>query len=325
MKYEEKRETYANIATMYYMGEMSQDDIAELYQISRYKVSRILKKCRTLKIVEFRINNQPTYYKKLEAQIMNLLGLKSVTIVVPGSTLDESKANVGKAASRYLIDHISNDMIVGFDWGTTMQTLVREFSVDKKYENCLFLQISGNIVSPAIVNKGYMDGHDIVRALSAKASAKCSVFSAPYIVKNKMLKKLLLEEPEIKKHIDLFNKLDMVFFGVGSSTPERCASFYSSYLTKEECHEMLKSGPVGEIFSTQLNKNGQAVDNLLSGRVMTIDLDVLKCVPNSVALAAGAEKAISLISGAKGQYFNRVIIDEIAALSILNFFEKCNG
>lgn len=320
MKYEEKRETYANIATMYYMGEMSQDDIAALYHISRYKVSRILKKCRTLKIVEFRINNQPTYYKKLEAQIKELLALRNVTIVLPGSTLEESKANVGKAAARYLIDHLENDMTVGFDWGTTMQTLVREFSTDRKYENCLFLQISGNIASPVIVHKGYMDGHDIVKALSEKANAKWSVFSAPYIVKSKMVKNILLEEPEIKKHIDSFSDLDMVFFGLGTSTPERYTSFYSSYLTREECREMLKNSPCGEVFSTQLTMDGQIVENLLQGRVMTIDLETLRRVPCSIALAAGADKAISLISGARGGYFNSIIIDEIAALTILNYF-----
>ncbi len=163
-----------------------------------------------------------------------------------------------------------------------------------------------------------MDGHDIVKALSAKACAKRSVFSAPYIVKSKMVRDLLLEEPEIKKHMDSFMDLDMVFFGVGSSTPERYTSFYSSYLTQEECKEMLKNSPCGEVFSTQLTFNGEIIDNLLSSRVMTINLETLRRVPCSVALAAGSDKAISIISGARGGYFNRIIIDEIAALSIIN-------
>ena len=53
-----------------------------------------------------------------------------------------------------------------------MQTLVREFSANRQYESCLFLQISGNIASPNIVNRGYMDGHDIVKALSQKPVQK---------------------------------------------------------------------------------------------------------------------------------------------------------
>jgi hypothetical protein len=52
------------------------------------------------------------------------------------------------------------------------------------------------------------------------------------------------KEPELKKHMDSFMDLDMVFFGIVSSTPELHISFYSSYLTKEECREMLKKQSV---------------------------------------------------------------------------------
>ena len=59
MIFEENRETLGKIATLYYLGELSQEDIAEMYGISRFKVSRILKKCREYHIVEFHINNKP--------------------------------------------------------------------------------------------------------------------------------------------------------------------------------------------------------------------------------------------------------------------------
>jgi DNA-binding transcriptional regulator LsrR (DeoR family) len=64
MEYKDTRETLANIATLYYIKEMSQAEIAALYGISRYKVTRALKKCRAMKIVEFHINSQPPQFKK---------------------------------------------------------------------------------------------------------------------------------------------------------------------------------------------------------------------------------------------------------------------
>ena len=65
MQFEERRETFTKIATLYYLGEKSQDEIAQMFHISRFKVSRILKRCRTLKIIEFHINKYPDYYEKL--------------------------------------------------------------------------------------------------------------------------------------------------------------------------------------------------------------------------------------------------------------------
>ena len=141
MIFSETRETYTKIATLYYLGEQSQDDIAKSFGISRFKVSRILKRCRELSIVEFRIDSKPHYYSKLEAQIEELLPIKKCIIVSPGSTDLKSKINVGRAAAKYLEDNLKDDMIVGFDWGSTIQTMVTEFSPKKKYPGSLFVQI----------------------------------------------------------------------------------------------------------------------------------------------------------------------------------------
>ena len=41
------------LATLYYLGDMSQEQLSQIMGISRTKVSRLLKQCREQKIVEF--------------------------------------------------------------------------------------------------------------------------------------------------------------------------------------------------------------------------------------------------------------------------------
>ena len=106
MKYTENRETYAKIATLYYLADMSQNDIANIFNISRFKVSRVLNKCRTMKIVEFKVNSSSNYLPNLSVEIKNRLGLTSATVVPSGANLQESKDNVAQAASKYLENNI---------------------------------------------------------------------------------------------------------------------------------------------------------------------------------------------------------------------------
>ena len=325
MKFDETRETYGKIATLYYMGEQSQEEIARMFNISRFKVSRVLKRCRELNIVEFRINNRPHYYKSLETRIEALLPVKKCMVVNPGSTASESKTNVGKAAAKYLADTLQDDMMVGFDWGTTLQTMVREFSPPYKRRGCLFVQISGSIASQSAMGAGYKAGHDIVENLAAKAGADWSLFPAPYIVKEKALRDMLLEEKTIKSHISNFDKLNMAFLGVGSCRSEIYLPFYRTFLSSGECEQLKKEAGMGEMLSCKLDIDGNVQRSLLTDRVLTIGLETLKGIPEVVVLAAGRDKTQSLIAGARGGYFKTMIITEIAALSVLEFLDRSSN
>lgn len=322
MKFDETRETYGKIATLYYMGEQSQGEIAAMFGISRFKVARVLKRCRELNIIEFRINNKPHYYKNLEAQIEELLSVNRCIVVSPGSTMLESKAAVGKAAAKYLEDSLKDGMMVGFDWGSTLQTMVHEFTPARKYKGCLFVQISGSVASQSVQDNSYMDGHDIVKILAAKAGADWSLFPTPYIVQEKMLRDMLLKEKSIKNHISKFDKLDMAFFGVGSRRSEYFLPFYRNYLTTDECAQLINENSVGELFSNSLDINGNVQQSLITDRVLTIDMETLKSIPDTVVLASGQEKTQSLIAGARGAYYKTMIITEIVALSIIEYFEN---
>ncbi len=321
MLFEENRESLGKIATLYYLGELSQDEIAEMYGISRFKVSRILKKCREYHIIEFHINNKPEYYRKLETQLCEWMKIDAAVIVASGSTLNESKTNVGRAAARYLGESLKDGMTVGLDWGTTLQAMVREYNYPGQCKDCLFVQISGSVASQSTVSTDYVDGHDLVRNLAAKAGASWSLFPAPYIVKDRLLCTMLLEEPAIRKHIDLFDKIDTAIFGIGSSVSQNLSAFYRIFLSPEEWEQLLTYDSAGEVFSNRLTMEGTVIETFLTGRVLTIGLAQLKRIPNVVVLGAGADKALSLIAAAKGGFFNRMIIDEVTALSILHHFE----
>ena len=325
MKFDDTRETYSKVATLFYIGGQSHVEIAKMFDISRFKVARVLKRCRDLNIIEFRINSKPCYYENMEAEIEKLLKIKKCIIVGAGTTEDDSKKNVGKVAAKYLTTSLKKGMMVGFDWGSTLQTMVSDFSPASKYDDCMFIQISGSIASQSLEDHGFIDGNEIVKNLAERAGANWSLFPVPYIVKEKILRDMLMEEKSIKSHISNFDKLDMAFFGVGSSHTDAYLSFYKSFLQPAECItlENEDNTDTGDLLSCRLDMEGNVKESLLTGRVMTIDLNTLKHVPETVALAAGENKVISLIASARGGYIKTLIITEIVAMSIINYFENC--
>jgi len=318
MQFEERRETYTKIATLYYLADMSQDEIAKTFHISRFKVSRILKKCRTLRIIEFHINDDPDYYANLGQQIKDLLNIDQVMIVPSGTTLQESKENVAKTAAKYLEGQMKDGLKIGLSWGSTIQLTLRYFHTHTPLPKALFVQLSGNLCSNAILEEGYMDGNIFVQKFAAKAQAGWSVFQVPYVVQNTALKELLYQEPQILKHISLFSQLDMALIAIGSSDPERSVSYLSGYLTLEKTKKLVDDGMGADICGTRLTSNGQIRETILTNRVITIDLMELHKLSEVCAVGAGSEKALSFIAGCKGGFIKKVIMDEVCAVSIIS-------
>ena len=318
MEYSENRDSYAKIATLYYIANLSQDEIASMFGISRYKVSRVLKKCRLLKIVEFQINNQPGYYSNIEKQIKENLKILQVTIAPSGSTLQKSKENVARAAAYYLEQTIKDGMKIGLSWGSTIQLLLKYYEKDESFPNAIFVQLSGNICTRSITNNGFMDGNIFVRQMAEKTRSGWAVLQLPYIVQNPSLKELLYQEPQINKHIALFQKLDMAIIGIGSDDPSKSVSFLSGYISFEDTKKLSDDGMGADICGTRLTADGKLRETFLSNRVITIDISDLYNMSEVCAVGAGAEKAHSIIAGCRGGYIKRIIIDEVCALSLLN-------
>lgn len=321
MQFEESRETYAKIATLYYIADKSQNEIAQIFHISRFKVSRILKRCRTLKIIEFHINSYSNYYAKLEQQIKDLLIIEQAIIVPSSVSLQESKENVAEMAANYLQGKITDGSIIGLSWGSTIQLILKYFHPHTQMNDAQFVQLSGNVCSNSIDQEGYIDGNILVQEFSSRMQAGWSAFQVPYIVQTPILKELLYQEPQIVEHVSLFSKLDIAIIGIGSSNPERSVSYLSGYLSLEETTNLVEDGMGADICGTRLMANGQLRDTILTDRVITIDLKNLKGLSEVCAVGAGGEKALSFIAGCKGGYIKKVIMDELCALSIIRRLE----
>ena len=110
------RNTLVMIAKLYYAGNLSQQEIADMMGFTRLKVSRLLKECRDKHIVEFTFNANPLLRDDMAAAIKTQLNLKDVLVVTTESNTEKSKSAVGKAAAAYFSQKIQDNMSVGIAW-----------------------------------------------------------------------------------------------------------------------------------------------------------------------------------------------------------------
>jgi deoxyribonucleoside regulator len=301
-----------NIAKMYYLEDLSQEEISNKLHVSRSNISRMLKECREEKIIEFKIRDTSSTYIELQKKIKDFYGLKEV-IVVPGdNNIEQAKSNVGKAAASYLESVLKNGMLLGIAWGTTICYLVQHFDCisDRIVD---VIQLTGGTYTESLK----MDGRELVKELAKKLNGNWYLLQTPMIVQSKVLRDLLMEEPEIKKHFELIDKTDVAIAGLGSSIPEHYVPFKAGYISKEETEQLVNLGAIGDICGNKLDINGNTSETILTGKVIAVDLEQLRKIPLVIGVAAGAEKAASIVAGLRGKYLKALVIDELAALNVL--------
>lgn len=312
MNESEKRKLITKIAKLYYYGNMKQQEIAKMMGISRPKVSRLLTQASQYNIVHIEIKDNSFYDSDIAEKLREHFGLKYVKVVPSGQIIEESKDNIGIAASEYLNEHLFDGIYIGETWGTTVNAFINRFHASRAYPHSKVLQLAGGTYSQSM----HMDGRELAKTLAQKLGGDFSVLQAPLIVHNPDLKKLMMQEPETKEHFRMMEKINIAFIGVGSSNYKNSIIYRAKYVTAATAKKMYDSG-LCDICGHQIDINGKEPYKQLADCHIGISLSGLSKIPLVIGLCAGKEKARSIISGIHGKYISGLIIDEVAAISLL--------
>ena len=88
-----------------------------------------------------------------------------------------------------------------------------------------------------------------------------------------------MDEPPIKDHFEKMTKTDIAILGIGNHTPQ--SSIYNSgYLTDEEMEMLKNDNAVTDICGYGIDIDGNQVETVTTNRIIGINLDTLKTIPN---------------------------------------------
>ena len=114
------RKQLIEVAQLYYYHQMTQNDIAKQYGISRIKVSRMLQRARDLGIVSITINDSPSY-EQLEKTLEESFDLQKVLIC--DNVSNDVRVDLAQKAGGYLNSILQPGDIVAVGWGRTLEEL----------------------------------------------------------------------------------------------------------------------------------------------------------------------------------------------------------
>lgn len=310
-KWEDKR-IILKATTLYYEEGLTQAEIAKRIKISRPLVSKMLKQAKSSGLVEIYIKDENAHTVALEIDIERKYNLDEVIVVPNRKSTTEAivKKNVGRACVSYVTSVLPQVKNIGIAWGTTIAEFVDEMPY-LQYPDIKIIPIMGGVGYSSVL----FHSNHLAFLLAQKLNTTSTYLYTPALADSKKLKENLLESKMISTALSEGKNVDIAIVGVGN--PVRSSTYRDlGYFSSKDIYELEEKGAIGDIVASFFNKHGDPVDTDVSNRMMGIDIEDLKSIPRTVALATGADKILSVQALLSKEIINVLIIDEIIAKNL---------
>lgn len=307
----------SKVSLLYYHHELTQLEIADRLNLSRPKVSRLLKQARKQGIIQISVSFPNGNFVDLESRLEKKYNLKEALIVeaeIPdwsegGRAL---KQQLGAAGAEYLHRTVSEGDTIGVTWGTTLQAMM-EVMRPKPTRDTNVVQTLGGVGPP----KARAHAVDIARRLSQLLDSRLTLLPAPGIVDHKEAKRVLLSDRRVKEAFKLFSKINTLYVGLGALSTNPVLVRESHEITDDLLRNILKSHAVGDIGLNFFDEAGKKAETVLHDLMIGMTFEELQNVETVVGIAGSEKKFKSILGALRGQLIDVLITDHQTADKLL--------
>lgn len=298
----------AEIARMYYVEGMSQQEIGERLFFSKAKVSRALKIAREKKIIEFQINYPLQRASLLEYELKRLFSLDDalvVTNLVENLHAEVSIKRITELAAEYLDQILQDGDVVGLSWGKTLYGVVSHLKPTIPRD----IQVVQVVGSSAEEYKEKYDSPYLVQHMAKAFHGSYSLLYAPMHIYSDIARKELLKEKVICKSLNRIEGIDYLITGIADISKKLNSNTLAGFMDDKLKKEVLEKGAVGYLCGYVFNQKGEKINHVINEKVIGIGFDKIRKQPNVIAIAGGIDKTNAIYGAIEGKLINRLITD----------------
>lgn len=304
----------AEVASMYYEREMTQNEIAKELDISRVKVYRLLKDAREKAVVRIIIDWPIKRNHALEAELQAQFGLREA-LVLQTSAQDarRSMQRLGQLGARYLEHILKDGPTMAICLGTTTYEVISAIHPDFQ-ANVQVAQAIGSI--PSTMQE--YDSSALTRQLAQKLGGEAMYLASPLMADSAEAATVIRNQREVSHSLSVARAADIALVGIGDLDPVTSGFVKAGFITPAGIQDFVADGAVGDVAWQIFTESGALYPCDFNGRVIGITLDELRQIPTSIAVATGAAKARAILGVLRTEAINILCTDNQTAQLVLD-------
>lgn len=280
------------------------NELAEELNVSRFTVSRMVRRARELGLVEVTAHVDGPVDVELSARLVERFGLRSA-FAVQTATDDGGSVRdaIARLAARYLKENVEEDEVLGLGPG---RTLIATSRLLPRLPWVDVVQLTG-IGEPRVE-----DGLEAIANAARVAGGAIYPLYAPFIASESAA--LAVQHPSVQKVMRRFAFVTKAVMTIGG-WPD--ASLLANQLAQlGERDALMEKGVVAEIGAVLLDPRGRVV-HALDDRLVGITAEHLRQVPTKVAVGGGAGKTQAVLAVLRSGLCDVIVTDARSARAAL--------
>lgn len=299
-------------AKLYYVDNLPQTDIAKFINVSQAKISRLLAEARQRGIVQITVADYEFRNRGMEQQLQETFGLNSAFVIRAAANIEpeDHRRMVAHFAAPLVAAMIQPGATIAASGGRTIKEIVQALP-DVRSREVTVIQTMGSIDS----HVGPVDALEVARTIARHCSGSFITLNTPAFLPDKKTCDAFLKLQQIDSVRQRMSTATLALVGVG--TLFNSVFVERNVLREGDVQQLQAAGAVGEICGRFFDEDGEECDSSWRDRVISIELDQLRRIPQVAAAVVGSDRALALSAAIKGGLLKSLIIDEAGASALL--------
>lgn len=293
---------------------LTQAAAAERFGITRLRVNQALGEARRRGLIRIVINSPYSPCAEAEMGLLEHFELEHASVApnVANSDPEMVQYMVGTALGLHLSDLLADPKIkrFGMSWGNTLNFATRSFrALDRP--DLEIVSVMGGLTRGSDLNI-----FEITTRLADLCNAQLSYLTAPLYASSHESQAVLVEQDVFRKVIKQIESANALAMAAGDMS-DRSMLVRDGLPSDVVYDDLLAAGAVGDVLGYFLDAKGNLIDHPINARVIGIELEALRAIPN-VILAAGGTHKVPIIKAALATgVINTLVTDENTARQLL--------
>ena len=298
------------VARRHFMDGRSKVEIAEEFGFSRFKVARLIDEAIERGIVHIEIRHADGIDVDLSARLKEKFQLLHTVVVdVPHDDPVELRKHLGRVAAELLGEVITPQDVLGLAWARSVSAMA---SALPRLPGVPVVQLTGALSG----QDGDVNSIDLVRDVARASGGPAYVFYAPFTVRDAATARALREQPEVARAFKQLPRVTKAVAGVGFWGPGQ-STLYDA--VDERDRQALRGlGVCADISGVFLSADGEPVTADLTERMIGIDADQMRAIPEVMVIAYGLGKLPAMHAALHSGLISGVVTHTALARALLD-------
>ena len=301
----------ARAGWLYYVGGLTQDQIAAELGVSRQRVQRLVSRAMTGGLIPVRLEHKIAACLTAEAALRARVGLGHVRVAPSLGPGGDAAMATAAAAAQMFETFLSREapQVFAFGTGRSLAAMVAELPAQRT-ERHRIVSLIGNIAPD-----GSATFYDVVQRVADRLHAAYYPMPVPLISETPAERELFHRLPPVQAVARMAATADVTFVGVGQMGRE-APMHKDGFVTRDQMDAMQANGAVGEIVGGVYDAEGRYIDTPLNGCMGGVRIETGRSLP-VIGVAAGEGKLAAIRAALQGRILNGLVTDESTAAALL--------